>query len=516
MQPYLELASPSCLASTTIPLSAGKLYRTANLLVTSEAMASSMTYIAACAAALATFVALLRWAYRWSHPKCRGRLPPGSMGIPLLGETMQFFAPNPSCDVSPFVKERVKRYGSIFKTSIVGRQVVVSADPDMNYFVFQQEGKLFESWYPDTFTEIFGRDNVGSLHGFMYKYLKTLVLRLYGQENLKAVLLAETDAACRGSLASWAAQPSVELKEGLSTMIFDLTAKKLIGYEPSKSSESLRKNFVAFIRGLISFPVNIPGTAYHECMEGRKKAMKVLKGMMKERMADPERRCEDFFDHVIQELRREKPLLTETIALDLMFVLLFASFETTALALTLGVKLLTENPKVVDALREEHDAIAKNRKDPDAPVTWAEYRSMTFTNQVIMEMVRLANIVPGIFRKALQDVEIKGYTIPAGWGVMVCPPAVHLNPDIYEDPLAFNPWRWQGKPEITGGTKHFMAFGGGLRFCVGTDLSRVLMATFIHSLVTKYSWRTVKGGNIVRTPGLGFPDGFHIQLFPRN
>jgi hypothetical protein len=30
------------------------------------------------------------------------------------------------------------------------------------------------------------------------------------------------------------------------------------------------------------------------------------------------------------------------------------------------------------------------------------------------------------------------------------------------------------------------------------------------------SWRTVKGGNIVRTPGLGFPDGFHIQLFPRN
>jgi cytochrome P450 len=103
-----------------------------------------------------------------------------------------------------------------------------------------------------------------------------------------------------------------------------------------------------------------------------------------------------------------------------------------------------------------------------------------------MEMVRLANIVPGIFRKALQDVEIKGthqeyyhpahaaaspvlcirkcyfqqiawcsifvlsfcgvgtgYTIPAGWGIMVCPPAVHLNPDIYEDPLAFNPWRWQ-------------------------------------------------------------------------
>jgi len=57
-----------------------------------------------------------------------------------------------------------------------------------------------------------------------------------------------------------------------------------------------------------------------------------------------------------------------------------------------------------------------------------------------------------IFGKTLKNIYLDirmsgpldaGYTIPAGWGVMVCPPAVHLNPEIYEDPLAFNPWRWQ-------------------------------------------------------------------------
>lgn len=40
--------------------------------------------------------------------------------------------------------------------------------------------------------------------------------------------------------------------------------------------------------------------------------------------------------------------------------------------------------------QEEHDAIARNRKDPDAPVTWAEYRSMTFTNQVSLSLDCLA------------------------------------------------------------------------------------------------------------------------------
>lgn len=50
-------------------------------------------------------------------------------------------------------------------------------------------------------------------------------------------------------------------------MIFDLTAKKLISYDSTKSSENLRVNFVAFIQGLISFPLDIPGTAYHKCLQ---------------------------------------------------------------------------------------------------------------------------------------------------------------------------------------------------------------------------------------------------------
>ncbi len=38
---------------------------------------------------------------------------------------------------------------------------------------------------------------------------------------------------------------------------------------------------------------------------------------------------------------------------------------------------------------------------------------------------------------------IVGYTIPKGWALMVVPAALQLNPNTYEDPLAFNPWRWQ-------------------------------------------------------------------------
>ncbi|KAL2901146.1 Cytochrome P450 87A3 [Bienertia sinuspersici] len=40
-------------------------------------------------------------------------------------------------------------------------------------------------------------------------------------------------------------------------------------------------------------------------------------------------------------------------------------------------------------------------------------------------------------------LHISSYTILAGWGIMVCPPTVHLNPTRYKNPLDFNPWRWE-------------------------------------------------------------------------
>ncbi|AES94098.1 putative cytochrome P450 [Medicago truncatula] len=463
-----------------------------------------------CLGALVTICIITRWVYRWRNPSCNGKLPPGSMGLPLLGESLQFFSPNTSCDIPPFIRKRMKRYGPIFKTNLVGRPVVVSTDPDLNYFIFQQEGKIFQSWYPDTFTEIFGQQNVGSLHGFMYKYLKNMMLNLFGPESLKKMISEVEQAACR-TLQQASCQDSVELKEATETMIFDLTAKKLISYDPTESSENLRENFVAFIQGLISFPLNIPGTAYNKCLQGRKKAMKMLKNMLQERREMPRKQQMDFFDYVIEELRKEGTLLTEAIALDLMFVLLFASFETTSQALTYAIKLLSDNPLVFKQLQEEHEAILERRENPNSGVTWQEYKSMTFTFQLITETARLANIVPGIFRKALREINFKGYTIPAGWAIMVCPPAVHLNPAKYQDPLVFNPSRWEGM-EPSGATKHFLAFGGGMRFCVGTEFAKVQMAVFLHCLVTKYRWRPIKGGNIVRTPGLQFPNGFHVQI----
>lgn len=76
----------------------------------------------------------------------------------------------------------------------------------------------------------------------------------------------------------------------------------------------------------------------------------MLKNMLQERRENPRKQRTDFFDYVLEELQKETTILTEAIALDLMFVLLFASFETTSLALTLAIKFLSDYPLVLKQL----------------------------------------------------------------------------------------------------------------------------------------------------------------------
>ncbi|OEL31091.1 Cytochrome P450 87A3, partial [Dichanthelium oligosanthes] len=197
--------------------------------------------------------------------RCAATLPPGSMGLPLLGETLQFFVGSPSLDLFPFFKRRLEKYGPIFKTNLVGKDLIVSLDPELNNYVFQQEEKAFQIWYPESFMRILGDDNILSSVGSLHKHMRNLVLRVFGPENLRLVLLHDVQSAVKTSLDSWLEKPSIELKAAASSMIFSVTAKWLIGYEASRSSGDLWKHYDT--RGVVTFPLAIPGTAFYRCLQ---------------------------------------------------------------------------------------------------------------------------------------------------------------------------------------------------------------------------------------------------------
>ncbi|XP_059064376.1 3-epi-6-deoxocathasterone 23-monooxygenase CYP90D1-like [Cryptomeria japonica] len=111
---------------------------------------------------------------------------------------------------------------------------------------------------------------------------------------------------------------------------------------------------------------------------------------------------------------------------------------------------------------EEHETIQKHKGDEK--LQWEDYKKMKFT---------------------------QCYVIPKGWGVMIFFYAVHMNGKFFNDPLKFNPWRWQGKDKEVLWKNYdmlFSPFGGGRRFCPGADLARMSISFFLHYFVTKFRY----------------------------
>ncbi|KAK4782674.1 hypothetical protein SAY86_007189 [Trapa natans] len=465
-------------------------------------------------ACLSTLLVILLTS--WIFGGRQGALPPGSLGLPLIGEILELMIPSYSLDLIPFLKKRIQRFGKIFKTRVAGRVIVVLSDTTLCRYVFQQDGKLFEPRSLDTFSKVFAQEatNVSDVH----RYVRSLVLKHFGMEALKQKLLNQLEVEFRAAIRSWSQQESVDIKYASGTMALEFGAKKLFSYDPKQSSLKLGEVYFSLTKGLMAIPLNIPGTTHYKCLQNRKKAMSMIREIFKKRRASPEKRPQeelDLLDHLIADMESDKSFLTEELAVQLLFNLPFVSFDSVSTTLCLTLKFLAEHPRALQELIDEHEAIRKNREGSESPITWEEYKSMSFTIHLINEVLRLGNISPGLFRRTKTVVDMNGYKIPAGWGIMIATSALHMDPEIYEDPTTFNPWRWKDcKSEAM--VKNLMPFGWGMKQCAGAEYSRVFLATFLHVLVTGYRWKVLKGGQVCRSPMLSLGQGMHIKFMQKD
>ncbi|KAK8706257.1 hypothetical protein V6N13_049830 [Hibiscus sabdariffa] len=445
----------------------------------------------------------------WRNPKCKGTLPPGSMGLPLIGETLSFFATSKSIDIHPFVNDRLKRYGPLFKTSIAGWPVVVSSVPDFNHYVLQQEGKLVDFYLMDSFMKLLIPNKTKNLGGSLHKYVRRSGLSHFGLEPLKRKLLSEFEVVINHELQEWTKQPEVDVKSHAVPMLFGLSSEVVMSYKPEKNvSEGLNN----MLHGLMRFPLYFPGTSFYKCVQKQRKGRRLASRVLEERMkaSSCSNKNGDFLDQLVEDIGKEEFLTKETVPF-LLFGLIVATVESLSPAITLATMYLLDNPSAFQELTEEHEKILNKREDGSSGLVWEEYKSMTFTHYVINEILRLANATPGMLRRVIADIHVDGYTIPKGWILLISPAAIHLNPNIYEDPLAFNPSRWKNIGS-NAMAKNFIPFGGGNRHCIGADFSKVIVAVYLHVWVTKFRLTKIKGGNVIRSPILGFTDGFFVKV----
>ncbi|KAI6670129.1 hypothetical protein NL676_005014 [Syzygium grande] len=442
-----------------------------------------------------TFVLLLR-----ASGRRRRRLPPGNLGLPVIGETLQLIAAYKTENPEPFIDDRVRRFGSVFATHVFGEPTVFSADPETNRFILQNEGKLFECSYPRSLCNLLGKHSLLLMKGSLHKRMHSLTMSFGNSSIIRDHLLVDIDRLIRLNLESWSDR--VFLMEEAKKITFELTMKQLMSFDPCDWTESLRKEYVLVIEGFFSVPLPIFSTTYRRAIKARTKVAEALSLVVGQRRKQCEAgtRKNDMLGALLDgDSSGGGGGFSDEQIVDFLVALLVAGYETTSTIMTLAVKFLTETPHALAQLKEEHDKIRAN-KYPCESLDWNDYKSMPFTQCVINETLRVANIISGVFRRAMTDVDVKGYTIPKGWKVFASFRAVHLDQDHFKEARTFNPWRWQNNSGSPTPGNIFTPFGGGPRLCPGYELARVVISVFLHHLVTRFSWVPAEEDKLVFFP----------------
>lgn len=62
-------------------------------------------------------------------------------------------------------------------------------------------------------------------------------------------------------------------------------------------------------------------------------------------------------------------------------------------------------------MQEEQKEIRGRKKDEFEALEWSDYKAMSFTQCVVNETLRVANIISGVFRRTVADVHYKGLVL---------------------------------------------------------------------------------------------------------
>ncbi|KAJ6732826.1 3-EPI-6-DEOXOCATHASTERONE 23-MONOOXYGENASE CYP90C1 [Salix koriyanagi] len=300
-------------------------------------------------------------------------------------------------------------------------------------------------------------------------------------------------------MASWKDLPVLLIQEETQKFTFKVLVKALISLDPSDDFDFLKREFDEFIKGLICLPIKLPGTRLYKSLKAKERILKLVKTIVEERKMGMEKSGDhehqnsipnDAVDVLLRDgygEQSDKQSLSLDFIISHIIELMIPGEETVPMSMTLAVKFLSDCPVALEQLTEENMKLKRQKTDSGDDYCWTDYMSLQFTQNVINETLRVANIINAVWRKALKDVEIEGILIPKGWCVLASFSSVHMDEENYENPYEFDPWRWE-KTGASAKNNCFTPFGGGQRLCPGLELSRLEISVFLHHLVTTYRW----------------------------
>uniref|UniRef100_A0A3Q1K2Y8 Uncharacterized protein n=2 Tax=Anabas testudineus TaxID=64144 RepID=A0A3Q1K2Y8_ANATE len=451
----------------------------------------------------------------------RGREPPGPRPLPVLGNLLQLDLKRPY----QTLLELSKKYGSVFTVYLGSRKVVVLSGYKTMKEALVNYADVFGEKDPPVIAQEFSRGHgVIWSNGDSWKEMRRFALANLrdfgmGKKACEDKIIEECNFLI-DALKNFRGEPFDMTKSvgyAVSNIICSIVYGSRFEYsDPQFTSMLIHMNKRLQLMGSRSIQIYNLFPWIGKWVENRRKIQKIIDALriqnlelfqcLKETL-NPQM-CRGFVDSfMIQQQHLEESgnpnnhFHSENLMITVLN-LFAAGTESTTTTLRWGLLFMAKYPKIQDQVREELRRVIGSRQ-----VQVEDRKNLPFTDAVIHETQRMANVLPSGSHKTSQDITFQGYFIKKGTSINLLFGSVLFDETEWEKPHSFYPAHFLDKDGKFVKRDAFMPFSAGRRMCLGESLARMELFIFFTSLLQHFRFTPPPGiseEELDLTPYIGF------------
>ncbi|XP_061192062.1 cytochrome P450 10-like [Saccostrea echinata] len=444
---------------------------------------------------------------------------PGPKGLPIIGTLLDYTKK----DGYRFDKlfeaftERSLQYGPVFKEQIANMTTVVITDPFEYNKVIRAEGKypkrrVLDPWFVYREKNKMGQGLVNAQGSEWHKYRSATSKKML---KMKEVLdyctsmdkVADDFITHLSNLRNQHNEVvGIEKEcfkwamESMGTFLFE---SRLGCFGPNPPTQALE--FIEHLQGLFhymqillySFPIYkmIPTKPWKKYENHCDNVFRIGRSYIDRKAAEIQKNpTKDGEKSSFIEYMINQESLSEREALSTCVDVLVGATETTSSGTLWVLYCLAKNPKVQEKLYEETKRVLPNNE----AITPEKLSQLHYVKAVIKETFRLYPLTFTTSRYLEEDLEIGGYSLPAGTHVQANLYGMFRDSKFYPDPETFKPERWLKESHMDKELKALsnLVWGHGARMCIGRRFAEqemhIVLTKIVQNFKIEYNHGTVE------------------------
>jgi cytochrome P450 len=398
-------------------------------------------------------------------------------------------------DPLPMLLEAYERFGPIFTLRLFHSNVVFMLGPAANHYITVSHASNF-LWREGHFRDLIGLtgDGLLTIDGEFHRRSRMIMLPAFHREHIAAsvdTVLEETDRA----LDALAPGATIDLYAWTRRLTLRVAMRALFGLDPDGQSARAIDAAGLFETALSFYATDYflrvlrgPRTPWARLQEASRRLDTLIYSEISTRRASRAsgagEQGTDLLSLLLEAEDEDGNTLSDLQIRDEVMTLMFAGHDTTTSTISFMFYELGRHPDILARLLAEQDVHLKDGRPTAAQLMSGELSELELVLDETLRKYPPAWVGP---RRAIENFEFEGHTVPARAFVNYSSWVSHHLPDVFADPEEFRPERFVSEARAALPKGAYVPFGGGSRTCIGMRFGQLEVRAIATLILSRFT-----------------------------